>query len=89
MIMNDLISKLGKIEKRGKSVKIDSFPLSSMFDNDLEQYFMYWSTDSDDDSDLKKKSLWIITPKPVFVSSLQVRNNYKINKVFICDNMMN
>lgn len=71
LILNDLISKSLETNTRGKLVKINPFPLSSLFDNDLKEYFMHWSLD--DDKNLETKSLWIISPKPVTVNDTQVR----------------
>lgn len=77
LIVKDLIAKSAEIKTRGKSVKINSFPLSSLFNNNLEEYFMYWSTNDDGNRDLKKKSLWIVSPNPVSVNESQVRNIFK------------
>jgi hypothetical protein len=89
LIMKDLITKSAEVETRGKSVKINSFPLSSLFDDNLEEYFMYWSTNDGGDHDLKKKSLWIVSPNPVSVNELQVCNIYNTNYgYYLCDNVM-
>jgi len=68
--LDNLTSNLKKINKVGELIEIDSFALSSLFDNDLQNYHMYWSTCEVIHENLV---LWIISSKEISINEAQVR----------------
>ncbi|VVC30823.1 Alpha carbonic anhydrase,Carbonic anhydrase, alpha-class, conserved site [Cinara cedri] len=70
IIFNDLILNLKKIRNPGKSTKINSFSLSSLFDCKLKNYLMYWGCSNDNEH--TKPILWLISPKLVPINESQI-----------------
>ena len=71
--LDNITSNLKKINKPGEVIEIDSFALSSLFDNDLQNYLMYWSL-----CEVIRENtvLWIISPKEISINEAQVRIIY-------------
>lgn len=67
--LENMTSNLKKINKPGELIEIDSFALSSLFDNDLKNYLMYWSA-----CEVIRENtvLWIISSKEISISEAQV-----------------
>lgn len=65
-----MTSNLKKINKPGDLIEIDSFALSNLFDNDLQDYLMYWSA-----CEVIRENtvLWMISSKEISISEAQVR----------------
>jgi len=68
--LENMTSNLNKIKKPGELIEIDSFALSNLFDNDLQNYLMYWSAC---EVIHKNTVLWMISSKEISISELQVR----------------
>lgn len=68
--LDNLTSNLKKINKLGEFIEIDSFALSSLFDNDLQNYHMYWSK-----CEVVRENLvlWVISSKEISINEAQVR----------------
>lgn len=68
--MENMTSNLKKINKPGDLIEIDSFALSNLFDNDLQDYLMYWSA-----CEVIRENtvLWMISSKEISISEAQVR----------------
>jgi len=68
--LDNLTSNLKKINKPGEFIEIDSFALSSLFDNDLQNYHMYWSA-----CEVVRENLvlWMISSKEISINEAQVR----------------
>lgn len=68
--LDNLTSNLKKINKLGEFIEIDTFALSSLFDNDLQNYHMYWSACEVVHENLV---LWMISSKEISINEAQVR----------------
>lgn len=68
-----------KINKPGELIEIDSFALSSLFDNDLQNYLMYWSA-----CEVIRENtvLWMISSKEIPINEAQVRIPIHIKMLF-------
>jgi len=68
--LENMTSNLKKINKPGDLIEIDSFALSNLFDNDLQDYLMYWSA-----CEVIRENtvLWMISSKEISISEAQVR----------------
>jgi len=68
--LESMTSNLKKINKPGELIEIDSFALSSLFDNDLQNYLMYWSA-----CEVIRENtvLWMISSKEISINEAQVR----------------
>ncbi|KAE9528669.1 hypothetical protein AGLY_012244 [Aphis glycines] len=67
--LDNLTSNLKKINKLGEFIEIDSFALSNLFDNDLQNYHMYWSA-----CEVVRENLvlWIISSKEISINEAQL-----------------
>jgi len=70
IMLDNLTSNLKNINKPGELIEIDSFALSSLFDNDLQNYYMYWSACEVIHENIV---LWIISSKEISINEAQVR----------------
>lgn len=68
--LENMTLNLKKINKPGELIEIDSFALSSLFDNDLQNYLMYWSA-----CEVIRENtvLWIISSKEISINRSLVR----------------
>lgn len=69
VVLENITSNLKKINKPGELIEIDSFALSNLFDNDLQNYLMYWSA-----CEVIRENtvLWMISSKEISISKAQV-----------------
>ncbi|XP_025202182.1 uncharacterized protein LOC112599479 [Melanaphis sacchari] len=67
--LDNLTSNLKKIIKPGEIIEIDSFALSSLFENDLQNYHMYWSACEE----IRENTvLWMISSKEISINEAQL-----------------
>ncbi|XP_060845659.1 uncharacterized protein LOC132925268 isoform X1 [Rhopalosiphum padi] len=69
IMLDNLTSNLKNINKPGELIEIDSFALSSLFDNDLQNYYMYWSACEVIHENIV---LWIISSKEISINEAQL-----------------